>query len=151
MTTEEGLKTFFAPGAHVELKVDGAFEILFSPEAKPGQRGAEGMRILGLEPMRRFAFTWNAPPSIPDIRGQRTVVILEFEPVGADRTRVGFTQMGWGCGPSWDKAFDYFDQAWSAIVLPRFRYAMEVGPLDFGNVPKLKPVVGTMKTALTRE
>jgi uncharacterized protein YndB with AHSA1/START domain len=56
-TTPDGIKTFFAPDCKVELRVDGAYEIYLSPEAKLGERGSEGMHILGLEPMRRFAFT----------------------------------------------------------------------------------------------
>jgi hypothetical protein len=39
------------------------------------------------------------------------MVILDFESAGAGRTRVRFTQMGWGDGPDWDKAYEYFDNA----------------------------------------
>jgi uncharacterized protein YndB with AHSA1/START domain len=149
-TTADGIKTFFAPDCKVELRVDGAYEMYFSPEAKPGERGGEGMRILGLEPMRRFAFTWSAPPTIPDIRGQRTMVILEFEKKDARRTLVRFTHLGWGEGPSWDKTYEYFDHAWNEVVLPRFRYAMEVGPVNWENRPKLPPVASTLKARFTQ-
>jgi uncharacterized protein YndB with AHSA1/START domain len=148
-TTAKGVKSFFAPGCNVELRVDGLYEILFAPEAQPGERGAEGQRVLGFEPMRRFAFTWNAPSTIPDIRAQRTVVVLEFEPVGAGRTRVRFTHLGWGEGESWDQAYNYFDRAWNEVVLPRFRYAMEVGPIDWKKIPQLEPVAPTLKVNLT--
>ena len=144
-TTPEGVKTFFAPGCRVEAQVDGAYDILFAPEAKPGERGAEGMRVMAVEPMKRFAFTWNAPSNLADIRGQRTMVVLDFEPATGGGTRVRFTQMGWGSGGNWDKAYDYFDQAWNRIVLPRFRYAMEVGPVDWKDMPKLEAVARTMK------
>lgn len=126
-TTPAGTRTFFAPDCRVELRVDGAYEIYFSPQAKPGERGGEDMRILGLEPMRRFAFTWGAPPTILYVRGKRTMVILEFERESDRRTLVRFTHVGWGEGASWDEAFEYFDQDWNEVVLPRFRYAMEVG------------------------
>jgi hypothetical protein len=56
-------------------------------------------------------------------------VIIEFQPVDTGQTRVRFTQIGWGQGPSWDQAYEYFDHAWNQVVLPRFRYAMEVGQL----------------------
>lgn len=146
-SSAEGVETFFAPGCKIEPKVDGAYDIYFSPESKPGERGAEGMRILSFEPLRRIAFTWNAPQSIPEIRGQRTMVIVEFHPLGAGRTRVRFTELGWGEGEQWDKAYDYFDHAWNDIVLPRFRYAMDVGPLDWQNVPELKPVTTSLKVS----
>jgi uncharacterized protein YndB with AHSA1/START domain len=149
-TTPDGIKTFFAPDCKVELRVDGAYEIYFYPEAKPGERGGEGMRILGLEPMRRFAFTWNAPLTIPDIRGQRTMVILDFEKKDARRTVVRFTHLGWGEGASWDKAYEYFDHAWNEVVLARFRYAMEVGAVNWEKRPKLPPVAPTLKVSFTR-
>ena len=144
-TTTEGIKAFFAPGGLIEPQVDGLYEIYFMPTAKPGMRGAEGMRVLGFEPMRRLSFTWNAPPSIPDIRGQRTMVVVEFEAISATRSRVRFTHLGWGEGKSWDAAYEYFDKAWNAVVLPRFRRAMEVGPIDWKQVPTLEPIMATMK------
>jgi len=149
-TTPGGIKSFYAPDCKVDLRVDGAYEIYFSPNAKLGERGGEGMRILGLEPMQRFAFTWNAPPTIPYVRAQRTMVILEFESKGDRRTLVRFTHLGWGDGASWDQAYDYFDHAWNEVVLPRFRYAMEVGPVNWGNPPKLPPVASTLKGSITR-
>jgi uncharacterized protein YndB with AHSA1/START domain len=149
-TTPDGVKTFFAPACTIEPWVDGAYNILFHPNEKPGERGAEGMRILSFEPMKRFAYTWNAPPSLPDIRRQRTMLILNFESAGTGRTRVRFTQIGWGEGPDWDKAYEYFDHAWNALVLPRFRYAMEVGPIDWNKIPDLQPVASTIKVSLVQ-
>jgi len=149
-TTPDGIKSFFAPDCKVELRVDGAYEMYFRLEAKPGERGGEGMRILGLEPMRRLAFTWNAPPEIPDIRGQRTMVILEFEKKDANRTLVRFTHLGWGEGASWDKTYEYFDHAWNEFVLPRFRYVMEGGAVSWDKPIKLPPVAPTLKASFTR-
>jgi uncharacterized protein YndB with AHSA1/START domain len=108
------------------------------------------MRILGLEPMRRFVFTWGAPPTNPYVRGQRTMVILEFEKKDAHRTRVRFTQLGWGEGASWDEAYEYFDHAWNEVVLPRFRYAMEVEAVNWEKTPKVPPVASTLKVSFTQ-
>jgi uncharacterized protein YndB with AHSA1/START domain len=152
-TTPDGIKTFFAPDCKVDLRVDGTYEIYFFPEAKPGERGSEGegMRILGLEPKRRFAFIWGgAPPTIPDIRGQRTMVVLEFEKKDARRTLVRLTHIGVGRGRELDQAYEYFDHAWNEVVLPRFRYAMEVGAVNWEKPPKLPPVASTLKASFTR-
>jgi hypothetical protein len=40
-TTPDGIKTFYAPDCKVDLRVDGAYEIYFLPDAKPGERGGE--------------------------------------------------------------------------------------------------------------
>jgi uncharacterized protein YndB with AHSA1/START domain len=63
-TTTEGIRTFFAPDAHVELRVDGPFEIFINPYAPPGEKGADGMKIIGFQNERMLSFTWNAPPDL---------------------------------------------------------------------------------------
>ena len=118
-TTPEGIRSFFAPACNIELEVDGLYEIFFTPDAEPGQRGADNMRILVLEPMERLAFTWNAPTSLPNARRQRTRVTLVFESLGEHRTRLEFRHDGFGRGDEWRRAHEYFTQAWNGVVLPR--------------------------------
>lgn len=128
-TTSEGIKTFFAPDAHVELAVDGPFEIFINPYAPPGLKGADNMRILAFQPERMLSFTWNAPPSLPDVRKQRTVVILRFQAEG-DATRVHLHHTGWGEGGEWDKAYAYFSNAWPR-VLANLQKRFTEGPIDW--------------------
>ena len=75
-TTSEGIRSFFAPDARVEARVDGPFEIYINPLAPPGQRGADDMRILALQDRKMLTFTWNAPPHLPEARAQRTYVTV---------------------------------------------------------------------------
>lgn len=146
--TEAGLRSFFAPGAGVELHADGAYEIHFSPEKPAGQKGAEGTRLLVVEPERRLVFTWNAPPTMPAIRTQRTVVEVRLAPLTATRTRLTFTHAGWGDGRDWDAAYDYFDNAWRGFVLPMLQYRVVHGPVDWTRPPAVQPLPGTMKRRL---
>ncbi|MBN1826443.1 MAG: SRPBCC domain-containing protein [Candidatus Eisenbacteria bacterium] len=137
-TTEEGIRSFFAPDCRVELKVGGPFEMYFLPDAEPGSRGGEGNRILAFEPPRMLSFTWNAPPSIPSVREQRTHVTLRFHPLDEKRTRVVLIHDGWGEGEDWDKAYAYFERAWLKGVLPWLRYRFDHGPVDWMNPPKIE-------------
>jgi uncharacterized protein YndB with AHSA1/START domain len=129
-TTSDGIKTFFAPDARVELRVDGPFEVYINPYAKPGMKGADDMRIIGFQKEKMLSFTWNAPPSLPEARAQRSIVILRFEPVGENQTKVTLHHVGWGEGGEWDKAFDYFSKAWPN-VLANLQKRFASGPVDW--------------------
>jgi len=131
-TTTEGVKSFFAPDARVELKVDGPYEIFFNPYAAPGLKGADGMRVLAFQDEKMLSFTWNAPPSLPEARKQRTHVVVRFEAKGARETVVRLHEDGWGEGGEWDKAFDYFSKAWPK-VLEQLKQRFVSGPMDWTN------------------
>ena len=104
-------------------------------EQPAGSRGSEGMKVMSVEDQHMLSFTWNAPPSIPDIRGQRTLVIITFSANGPENTDIYFRNVGYGRGESWRRSFDYFTRAWGEIVLPRFRYVLERGTFDWENMP----------------
>lgn len=129
-TTREGIVAFFAPDARIEPRVGGAFQIYIDPGAVPGMKGADEMRYLALQPHKMLSFDWNAPPSLPEARAQRTVVILRFEPLGEGETRVRLHHVGWGDGGEWDKAYAYFDRAWGN-VLGNLKKRYESGPVDW--------------------
>ena len=39
------------------------------------------MRFMALQPKRMLSFDWNAPPSLPEARLQRSFVVVRLEPV----------------------------------------------------------------------
>ena len=110
----------------------------FDPDAEEGSRGGEGNVVLAVQPGRMLSFSWNAPPSLPDVRDQRTHVTLRLQESGPGMTRVTLTHDGWGEGGQWEQALSYFRSAWADIVLPRLRRMFETGPVDW-SVP---PVAG---------
>ncbi|MBK5259626.1 MAG: SRPBCC domain-containing protein [Thermoanaerobaculia bacterium] len=124
-TTEEGIKTFFAPASHVELVPDGAYEIFFAPESPAGQRGTDGMRVLLVQPPSALAFTWNAPPSFPEQRKHRTHVMIRLYAIDEKTTRVLLVHDGFGEGPEWLRVRDYFQKAWTEYVLARLVKSFE--------------------------
>ena len=135
-TTEKGIKSFLAPECNIGLRVDGPYEIFFDPEAEPGRRGGEGVRILALEPQKMLSITWNAPPHLSEARKQWTHVTVRIEGTREGQTRVTLTHDGWGEGKEWDEAFAYFTRAWAEVVLPRLKHRFSVGPIDWNNPPK---------------
>lgn len=138
-TTDAGRKKFFAPSSRFELTTLGYMEMLFMPQAPEGQRGAENNRILTIQDKQMISFTWDAPPKYPEIRKQRTVVIIRFFKNGDSKTIVTLHQMGWGTGKEWDEVFNYFSATWATFVLPNLKYSLEVKPIDWSNFPNNVP------------
>ncbi len=129
-TTRDGIRTFFAPEAEIEPRVGGAFHIHINPFAEPGMKGADDMRFMALQPPTMLSFDWNAPPSLPEVRGQRTFVVVRLAPLDAKSTRVTLHHTGWGAGGQWDDTYAYFDRAWGN-VLGNLKKSFESGPIDW--------------------
>ena len=129
-TTTEGIVSFFAPAAEIDPRVGGAFHVYFNPLGAPGERGADDMRFMALQPKAMLSFDWSAPPHLSAARAQRTFVVVRFEPVDAGHTRVRLHHTGWGDGGEWDQAYAYFDRAWTG-VLANLQKRFDSGPIDW--------------------
>ncbi len=126
-TTEEGLRSFLAPACKIEIKPDGPFEIFFFPDNPPGKRGADGQRVMAVEHEKMLSFTWNFPEDLPEIREQRTIVILKFLPRGTG-SKLKLIQAGWGDGADWQEGRKYFEYAWGKVVFSRLKEALDKHP-----------------------
>lgn len=137
-TTKSGLESFLASECQIDLRVDGTLDIYFRPEAPAGQRGAEGLRILSVQPNKMFSFSWKNPPELPEIRNQQTHVTLKFFPYGNSnkKTKLVLIHDGWGDGELWDQAYQYFVKAWRDTVIFRLHYRFDEGPVNWNNPPQ---------------
>lgn len=129
-TSKAGIESFFAPEAEIEPRVGGAFHIHIDPLAAPGAKGADDMRFMALQRPTMLSFDWNAPPSLPEARAQRTFVVVRLADVDGKSTRVTLHHTGWGSGGEWDETYAYFDRAWG-FVLGNLKKRYEVGPQDW--------------------
>jgi PTH1 family peptidyl-tRNA hydrolase len=119
-TTPEGVTRFLAPAVGALGSDPGdPYEIRFNPESAEGQQGNEGGTLITVDPPRRLAFTWNAPPDVPELRDaeERTRVSLQFKRKGPDATLVTLTQTGFGTGDAWDRNLAYFEEAWPRVMV----------------------------------
>ena len=115
-TTDAGLRRWLVDDSHVGLRVGGPYEWYFLTDAPRGSQGSEGCQVIGFQAPTMLTFTWNAPPSLPEAREQRTVVLLRLLATAQATTAVHLTELGWGDGGQWDDAFDYFDAAWGRVL-----------------------------------
>lgn len=127
-TTSAGWKAFMG----VESKIDapprpgGPFELYFSMQPPEGLRGSEGCTVLSLIPGEMISYTWNAPPTMPKQRAERTWVVVTFEELSGGTTRVrarhmGFAenaavQKGGATGEEWAQTRAYFASAWPKVL-----------------------------------
>jgi uncharacterized protein YndB with AHSA1/START domain len=104
-------------GANIELRPGGKYEIYFDKNAPEGERGSEGCQVLSFNPYRMISFTWNAPPTLTQLRkaNARTQVNVFFDKV-PEGTKVRLVQHGLGIGKEWDQYYDYFDKAWTMVL-----------------------------------
>ena len=130
-TTREGIISFFGRDCEIELKVSGRYEIYFDLSAPEGKRGSEGCIITAFQKHKMLSFTWNSPPHLPEVRNQKTLVLLRFEKLDPHKTRIHLTHIGWGEGDQWDESFDYFSKAWKDIVIPRLAKRFSEGPIKW--------------------
>ncbi len=129
-TTKQGLQGFFAPYCEIGMWPGAKLDVWFFPDNPPGTRGAEGLEVLSFLPKRMLSFEWDAPPHLPEVRGHRNWVVLEFEQLSEQRVAVTLHHLGWKEGGQWDQAFEYFQRAWD-VVMGRFEQCMAEGPIDW--------------------
>ena len=136
LTTADGLRSFFAPGAEIDLRTFGKFSLQFDP-SKPGT-SAEDNVVLAVQPERMLSTTWNAPQAYPTVRAQRTLLQFRLAPDGKERTRVTIVQSGFGTGQEWDDTYNYFRGAWTWVAAS-LQHRFEHGPIDWSGPPDLLP------------
>ncbi len=115
-SSTEGVKTFFAPNANIELTPGGPYEILFDMAQPAGLRGGETNKVVAFEPERMLLFSWNAPPKFGALRNEHTYVLLRFDDAPGGGTRVRLTHFGWREAEEWNEIHDYFEKAWSYVM-----------------------------------
>ncbi len=150
-TTEAGLQSFFSPVVNLDMRPGGAYEIIFNPENPPGQRGAEGMIVMAFDAPTFLAFTWNAPPTLPEVRDHLSHVTLRFEALSDSKTRLDFKEDGFANGGQWDQRVDYFLSAWGEVVLPRLALRFAEGPVNWEGEINLEPYNILVRTISSKE
>jgi uncharacterized protein YndB with AHSA1/START domain len=123
-TTKEGLESWIAPSARVELSVGGIWEVGYQG-AQPG-----GGTVLSFLPNEMLSLHAMAPEWFPTVRKERTIAVFFFDRVGERQTRVRLSQVGWKEGEEWDKAFAYLSQG-NATLLNMLAKRFTNGPADW--------------------
>ena len=133
-TTKSGAETFFAPKAHIELRLQGPYEIFFNPADE--RQGTKGLKILSYAPERMLSMQWNAPPELQAAREAGMWVVIDFQSLTPTSTSVRISHLGWQEGPGWLEAYPHFVQGWHDL-LNRLVRRFDSGPIDWATEPMM--------------
>jgi uncharacterized protein YndB with AHSA1/START domain len=122
-STSEGLMTWLAPSATVDLRPGGDW-ICHFPGGSTG-----GGTIVSFVPQQELVISALAPDKFPDVRAHRTTARFSFTPDG-NTTLVRLTQTGWQEGDEWNKAYEYL-AAGNAQLLAMLHHRFIDGPTDW--------------------
>ncbi len=110
-TVPDEMTTWASPGAEVDLRPGGVWEVHFEPDRPKGQRGSDANTIVSVVPPFELHLKAGAPPDFPTVREEKTDFLVRLEPAGFGHTRLVAIQFGWQNGPEWDRAFAYLADA----------------------------------------
>jgi uncharacterized protein YndB with AHSA1/START domain len=131
-TTAEGYRAWVAPVSAVDLRIGGDIESSYDPNAKIGGPDNIRNRIVAYVPQRLLSFrNVQAPKALPhrELFGE-IVTTLEIEDLGAGRSRVSLTAVGYGQGEGFDVLYRHFEWG-NAYSLNELKKRFETGPIDW--------------------
>ncbi len=109
-TDAEEFKRWDSPVAAIDLRVGGSLEASYDPAHAIGDPDNIRHRIITFLPGRLIVFqNIQAPHALPGAEAfQRTVTILEYQPLGPARTRVVLSSTGWASDPASQRLYRFF-------------------------------------------
>jgi uncharacterized protein YndB with AHSA1/START domain len=117
-TTSEGLRSWLAPHAEIDLRVGGLMRANYNPQGQLGDPQTIENTILSFDPGRMLSIRVSkAPDNFPfrsAIRQMWTVVY--FEAAGADRTTVRDVSLGFGTDEESQQMRAFFNQGNAATL-----------------------------------
>ena len=111
-TTPEGITSWMAAFAAVDLRVGGTIETSYDADAASGDPNNIVQRILAYEPGVMFASRCEQAPANSPYRDVAAALwgVTRFEALPGGRTRVVGSMLGWPEGPEADAAYAFFER-----------------------------------------
>jgi len=126
IATEEGVKTWMAPVAKLDLKTGGTVQTNYSSNSKIGDEGTISLNIINYIPNEMLIYKISLNNVFPEKcrkEDKNLQEIIQLKPVSNNRTKIISTMVGWGVGKEWDKTYSFFERGnkWSyQQLLKRF-------------------------------
>lgn len=130
--TTEGLGSWVAPVAAIDLRIGGMWEASYRRDAHIGDPGNIRNRVLSYVPEHMLSIAVDsAPPGFPEPDLIRNVwTVIELLPAGENMTRVRVSMLGYGAGPHYDRLYAMFDED-NAFTMRKLAERIATGPIDW--------------------
>ena len=111
-TTAEGMRSWLAPKADIDLRIDGLMRANYNPLGELGDDSTIENRILAFDPERMFAIrVAKAPKSFPFPNAvQKMWTVVYFSPDGAGKTFIRAIGHGFTDDPESARMRDFFQK-----------------------------------------
>jgi uncharacterized protein YndB with AHSA1/START domain len=112
------VEKWLAGGSDIDLRIGGKYRLTGHLASRPIAEPVGGP-IVGLEEEYVLKVTWQLPAevgsAVRDATPPTSLVVL-FQPLGPNRTRLRLEQDGWRDGPEWDAARRWQHEAWTEVM-----------------------------------
>ena len=111
LTTEEGLRKWIAPVVSLDLKIGGQILTNYDSTRSAGDTGTIRLPILNFLDQDLVTLKVNLNDKFPQrVREQDRNLqeIIQIAGTGDGQTKITSSMFGWGEGPEWEKAYDFF-------------------------------------------
>jgi hypothetical protein len=110
-TTDEGLKTWIAPQAHIELAIGGSIVTNYDKNKPLSDPSSIKLPIINYIDGEMLTLKVNLNDNFDQEaragdKNLQEVILLKA--IGPQQTQVVSLMMGWGKGPAWDKTYNFF-------------------------------------------
>lgn len=135
LTTTEGIRSFVAPVALMELKSGGCYCTNYTPGTKIGDPGTINNRVLSYIPRQMLSAKINLGAIFPpQPREENTLfLVMEFSERDSHTTHVKASLLGFGAGDQWDRVYRFFETG-NAYVFGQLYKRFTVGPKKWPEV-----------------
>lgn len=115
-----------APVAAIDMRVGGSLEATYDPKHAIGDPNNIKHRVITFLPERLIVFqNIQAPKELPNAdKFQRTVIIVQYEPLGPAKTKVTLSCTGFGADPASQQIYRFF-QADNAEELEKWKHVYD--------------------------
>lgn len=117
-TEPEKVGKWLAAGSEIDLRVGGTYRLSGQLVSRP-IREPVGGTIVGLEEEYVLKVAWQAPSELGPIVREAvppTNLVVLFQPLGPNRTRLRLEQDGWRDGAEWAAARTWHQEAWTEAL-----------------------------------